>query len=89
MDCRGFMSDGITIAGRPVLRDLISLLKQRFGGLRAAARVLEVDHQKLEYYEKKGAKMQEFLEFLEESRVKLKLSKTGMWDLVIPEREDK
>ena len=68
------------------VREYIEDLEAKFGGLRAAGRALGIDYQRLQYYKRAGHKLQEFLDFLESSRVCAKLSKSAAWDRVVSKK---
>jgi len=76
------------------LKEYVELLIEEFGvvydkngkpkeerSMREAARKLGIDWQRLQYWRDKGDKMQEFLDFLNDSSVKLKISKSALIDI--------
>lgn len=68
------------------IKEYIEQIEAHFGGLRAAGKALGIDWQRLQYWKKSGHKLQQFLDFLDESRRKTKLSKTAVWDSIVTKK---
>lgn len=69
------------------IKEYIEHIEKEFGGLRAAGEALHIDWQRLQYWKKSGEKLQKFLDFLESSRSKAKMSKSAMWDKVVTRKK--
>lgn len=72
--------------GMGSIKEYIEELEKKFGSLRKAGDALDIDWQRLQYYKKSGQKLQQFLDFLEESRKKTKKSKSAVWDAIVSKK---
>lgn len=77
---------GDTSQGMGSIKEYIEHLEREFGGLRAAGKALGIDYQRLQYYKKSGHKLQQFIDFIEDSRKKAKLPKAGLWERLISKK---
>lgn len=82
----------MVIANSPDMGSIKQTIKSfvdLYGGWRPAARELGCNYQDLQYWYKSGKKLQKFLDWLEDARVKHGISEEIMWKKVVKKKLSK
>ena len=73
------------------VKELVLALIDEYGGpdksIMEAGRQLGIDYQRLQYWRDSGRKIQQFIDFLENTRRKRKISKSALWDAITTKKK--